>query len=281
MNKQTMNTQSMKYDIRLIELNEFDFDNLIFSDVVEKKISNDKTYKQSKVYYKHDEETYGPVIFPLSKKLSFGVQPNNVDKDGNLMVQDGVPMTTPTAYKAPLVMVNKEPRPEDQEEVDFLDGLKQHIQDWAVEHKKDLGRAKKSDDTVRDMVSEVMYRKEDDDEASPILYCELMYYKQNQKMNTIFYGPGDKQVDPRKYNSTCLIEPNIRFDCLNITPKAISIKLRMYDAVVEPLRKGGPMKRLAKKNEAELEDDENDDDTVHTDLVVDEVEEKSDDGFFD
>ena len=38
-----MTTSTMKYDIRLIELNEFDFDNLIFSDVVEKKVSNDKT----------------------------------------------------------------------------------------------------------------------------------------------------------------------------------------------------------------------------------------------
>jgi len=54
----------------------------------------------------------------------------------------------------------------------------------------------------------------------------------------------------------------------------------MYDAVVEPLRKGGPMKRLAKKNEAELE---NDDDDEQCDETMDAVseEKQSDDGFFD
>lgn len=280
--------QGLKYEIRLIDLDNFDFENLVFSPVQETQTKMG-TQKKIRVYYKHDEESCGPVIFPLREKLSFGVQPNNIDRDGNIIVENGVPKEEPSAYKAPLVLLSKEPKPEEQEEVDFFDGLKETIQKHVVQHREELGVEDDIPDNVLEFNVKNCYYKNKKKDKSPILYSELIYYKTEDKMATKFYGPGDKEEDPRDYKKLFLIEPNIRFEFITIRDGKYTPKFKIYDATVKPLGGGdtnAPPKRLAKKNdmdeltEEEKQTLENQQDELEEKEIVQEVD-GSDDGFFD
>lgn len=249
------NNSNLTYDLRLVEIKDFDFSRLRFSEPQERK-NPACTYKSVRMTYQYDDTTYGPPIVPLRKKLCWGVQANNIDKDGNQVMENGIPVEL-SGYKAPILMTSKEPQPEELEEVEFFDALHATIQDWAVKNKGEFLKKKKSDETVMDMVSSLLYRK--DEESSPLLYAELIYYKDKKKMDTKFYGPGDKLISPQECTKSFLMESNIKFDTINITSKAIKLKIRIYDATIEPLSRGGIQKRLARKNVLPVEDDQEED----------------------
>jgi hypothetical protein len=273
--RMSANTTNLSYDLRLIEIKDFDFSRLRFSEPQDRK-NPAGSFKSVRMTYQYDEKTYGPPIVPLRKKLCWGVQPNNVDKDGNQIVENGVPVDL-SGYKAPILMTSKEPQKEELEEVEFFDALHATIQDWAVKNKGEYLKKKKSDETIMDMVSPLLYRK--DDESSPRLYAELIYYKDKKKMDTKFYGPGDKLISPQECGRSFLIEPNIKFDTINITSKAIKLKVRIYDATIEPLNRGGMQKRLARKNEVNVDEQEYENDNTETVEEVEEVEDKDSTGF--
>ena len=257
--KSTLNmSNSLNQDTQLIPLKDFKYENLVFSTPIDKQ-SPGGPYKQVKLSYKYDEKTIGPPIVPLSKKLCFGIQGNNITQTGEID-----PEKTLSEYRCPLIMCRLEqPDPEGEEEINFFDGLQEEIARWAVENKASIGKSKKKDATLEDMVSPLMYRKKDEqgeyvDNRSPIMYATLIWYKKNNNMVTRFYGPGDKEVDPRLYTNRFLIEPNVIFDKISISNKSIKLKCQIYDATVSSLSK--PMKRLAKKNEDSPNDNDEDND---------------------
>jgi len=247
----TTDLSKLKRDIQLIDVDAFDFSRLVYSDPMDKQ-SPAGPYKSVRLSYMYDDQTIGPPIVALSKKLSFGVQADNVDKDGNIIQDNAGNPKELSGYKVPIVMTKKEPEPAELEEVEFFDALHSEIIRWAVENKQEIGKGKKKDATIEDNVSVLLYRRTSpdgslDDTASPIMYTDMIYYKNDKKMETRFYGPGDKEVNPLLFSKKFLIEPNIKFDLINITNKTIKLKLRVYDATVEPITRA-PVKRLAKKN---------------------------------
>jgi len=261
----TKDISKLKRDIQLIEIENFDFGRIVYSDPIDKQ-SPAGPYKSVRLSYMYDDQTIGPPIVSLGKKLAFGVQATNVDREGSVMLDNAGNPKELSGYKVPIVMTKKEPEKTELEEVEFFDALHSEIIRWAVENKQAIGKGKKKDATIEDNVSVLLYRRTApdgslDDSASPIMYTDMIYYKNDKKMETRFYGPGDKEVNPLLFSKKFLLEPNIKFDLINITNKTIKLKLRIYDATVEPITRA-PVKRLAKKNtiSEEVEELQEDDD---------------------
>src|SRR3970282_450561 len=76
----------LQKDIRTIPIDEWDWDRIGCSEPVKSALPDGSvSYGRVWINYKYDEKTIGPAIIELGKKYSFGVQPNNVDKDGKTL----------------------------------------------------------------------------------------------------------------------------------------------------------------------------------------------------
>lgn len=251
----------LKRDVRLIPIDEFDWTRLVYGDVQTKNIPGATgTYKHVNVQYMYDDEHIGPAIVGLGKHYCFGVQADNTDNEGNVMLDDNGNPRPLKGYKVPIVMTSQKPdKPEPEEweaeEVDFFDAWRQELTRYAIENKKEIGKGNKSDALLEDLISPILYRKGEKDGnieegISPKLYANLIYYANKKEVGTSFYGPGDREMKISELKNHFHIHANIRFDNITVTSKAVSLKVRLYDATVEPIVKA-PKKRLASTNTME------------------------------
>ena len=243
---------------------EFDFSTLVYAEPQKNEIpGGGGYYRRVRLSQIYPDGKIGQPMIQLAKRYSFGVQPNNLDKDGNVIQIDdghgGKCGKKLTGYKVPIVMTSKEPTEEEEDEVDFFDSLRAEIQRWAVENKKAIGKGSKSDVYVEELVSEILFRKKDKkteeviEGVSPKLYVNLLYYHNKKEVQTEFWGPGDEKIDPLTQTNHFFIWPTIRLDSIYIGGRAISLQLRLYDATVEPISRG-PRKRLAPPSALTLEE---------------------------
>jgi len=264
----TKPVEQLKRDIRATPIQEWDWDRLIFSTPKKGEFPDGSgAFRRVYLSYRYDEDTMGPAIVSLSEKFCFGVQPDNLDKDGNVLKDKNTDLPKPLrGYKVPLVMTGQtKDEPENitdtqRAEVEFFDTFREVVLKWAFDNKKEIGKAnKKTIGEVDAIVSKILYRKYDEDgnvveTSSPMLYTNLIYYSNKKQIDTAFYGPGDKQVDPLSMTSPFNITANIRFDSVFVG-KEISLQHRVYDGVVVP-RSTTQKKRLAPKNTVEATEEQ-------------------------
>jgi hypothetical protein len=258
--KATKNTELEK-DLRIIPIDEWDWDRLIYSEPQVSDIPDGSgKYRRIWINYKYDEKSVGPAIISLEKKYSYGVQPDNIDKDGKIRKDQQGNEISLHGYRVPIVMTNQgkdrpNPTKTEQAEIDILDGWVSELKRYAIENKKAIGKGAKSDPIIEGMISDnILYRKKDDEgmimdpSKSPTLYTNLKYFTKSKTVGTDFYGPGDKKIDALSMTSHFHIYPNIQFTSIFIGAKSISLQHHLYDATVEPVARA-PQKRLARKNE--------------------------------
>lgn len=250
----------LKKDIRLIPREEFDWSRLVYSEPKKTEIPDGSgNYRRVYLNYMYDDNTIGPVIVEFGRKYCFGVQPDNVDKDGKVIKDEHGKDKSLKGYQVPIVMANvskENPTPSETEqaEIDFLDEFRNEVIRYSVENKKAIGKGGKTDVQIEALVSELLYRKKNDEgevvsDVSPKLYGKLIYFTKSKEVGTKFYGPGDKPVNPLSLKGHFFMYPTIRFDSLYISSK-ISLQHRIYDATVEPTERA-PTKRLARPNTME------------------------------
>jgi len=259
---------ALEKDEQLISIEDFDFSRLRYSDPQKSEIPGGTGfYRRVKVNYLYPDGKIGPPLVQLEKKYCFGVKPDNIDKNGEVMVDKESKLPRPLkGYQASIPMYNKEASDREKMEIEFFDNLKIELKRWAVENKTQIGKKAKKDETIEDSVKDIMYRKQDADgeyvkDYVPVLYSPLIYFYKNKDCQTVFYGPGDKTIDPRTMTSGFHIVPTIRLDSITITEK-INLKPQLFDGTVE-VRDQKPKKRFAPKNEG-VETEGNDDDEVET-----------------
>lgn len=254
-------------------VDEWDWDRLIFSDPVKEEFGGGAgSGYRTKIYYKYDDETMGPAIVSLDKHYCFGVQQDNLDKDGNIRIdkETGQPAKL-KGYRMPLVMTSQsknspnEITEEEQKELDFFDNWKEEMLRYCVENKAKIGKKNKTDAIIGEFIKKLLFRKgensgEPEEGVSPKLYTNLIYYRNKKEIGTTFYGPGEKEVDPlsKQMQGHSHIYANIVFESLYVGAKSISLQHKVYDCTVIPVKKT-PRKRLARPNLAVEEDDDGDD----------------------
>ena len=254
-------TEKLERDVQVVPIKGFDFSRIMYSEaeVVEIPGGQGKA-KRVKINYNYGDGKYGPLNVQPGRKYCFGVQANNIDKDGKILVDDNTKLPKPlTGYKCPLVMSSKEPTEDELESIEFFDNLKLEFQRYAVENKEALGKKSKSDEAVADQVSEVLFRKKENDQIvegiAPKLYPSLIYFHKNKDMQTVFYNTRDEQVDPLSMTGAFYMEPTIKVESLWIAAKSINPQIKVYDATVEDIQKG-PRKRLAPASKVKSPDPE-------------------------
>ena len=263
--KSTKNTPTaidyskLERDTRLIPLEEWDWTRVVYSEPQRNEIPDGSGhYRRVRIQYMYDDKTIGPAIVELGKHYCYGVQADNLDKDGKVMVDKSTGKEKALrGYRVPIVMTSQNkntPNPEDweQREVDFFDDWRAEVIRYATENKKAIGKGAKKDDAFDSMVGEILYRRKDEDGnitegVAPKLYGNLIYYSNKREVGTTFYGPGDKEVNPLHMTGHFHIYPTIRFDSIFVGGKSISLQHRVYDATVEPISRA-PKKRLARPN---------------------------------
>lgn len=250
---------NLKKDVRVTSIDNWEWERLIYSEPKKADISDGSGhYTRVRIQYMYDDKTIGPAIIGLGKKYCFGVQPNNIDKDHKVIKDKNTKKPKPlTGYQVPIVMTNQnKDKPdmtkEEENEVAFFDMVREEISRYAVENKKALGLSKKTDAAIEGSVCNILWKKTDDEgnslaETSPKLYTKLMYYPKKKEVGTIFYGPGDKPIDPLSQSNHFYIYPNIVFESLYIGGGKVALQHKIYDATIEPIYRL-PQKRLARTN---------------------------------
>ena len=255
----TIDVNKLEKDVRLIPIDKWDWSRLVYSEPQKYDIPDGSGhYRRIRIQYMYDEKTIGPAIVGLGKHYCFGVQPDNVDKDGKILKDKDTGKDKPLrGYKVPIVLTsqnknNPAPTPEEQREVDFFEDWRSELLRYVTENKAKIGKGAKTDVQLEGMVSELLYYKKDAEGnmvegVSPKLYANLIYNAKSREVGTNFYGPGDKNLDPLKTTGHFYMFPTVRFDGIFVGGKAISLQHHVYDATVEPLSTA-PKKRLARTN---------------------------------
>jgi hypothetical protein len=266
----------LKKDIRAVPVKDWDWSRVIYSNPVKQDIpGGGGHYRRVRIQYLYDDETIGPAIVEFGRHYCYGVQPDNLDKDGKVVTdpETGKPKAL-HGYKVPIVMTSQSKTnpnaitPEEQAECDFLDAMRAEVIRYLKENKALIGKGAKSNEFFDDSFGKVLYRKENEEDGTfvegvaPKLYTNLIYYPKNKEVGTTFYGPGDKPINPLTMTNHFYIYPNIRFDCIYIAGK-MSLQHKIYDASVEPIS-NVPKKRLARPNTMESQEVHEYDDTGET-----------------
>jgi hypothetical protein len=259
--KPEVDISKLKKDTRLIPIAEWDWDRIVYSEPQKGETPDGSgTFRRVKIQYRYDDQTIGPAIVELQKHYCFGVQPDNLDKDGKVVVDKETGQNKKLGgYKIPIVMSNQtktnpEVTDEEQVEIDFFDQWSEELKRYAVENKAKIGKAGKTDQQIEALIRDsLLYRKSDDQgvidqTVAPKLYANLIYYKNNKEIGTPFYGPGDKELNPLKLTGHFYVYATMRFDNLFFGGKNISVQYRVYDATVEPITRT-PRVRLARANQ--------------------------------
>jgi hypothetical protein len=259
----------LKQDTRLISIAEWDWDRVIIGPPVKQDAPDGTAFRRGYIKYLYDEHTYGPAIVELGKHWCYGVQPNNVDPVKNTPIVDKNGVEKPlTDYRVPICLTNtskddkkSEPTPEEQREIEFFEEWTNKLTQYALDNKAKMGKGNKSDDQITALISPTYYHVNTEGvEVPPKFYTSLIYYSKDKKVGTVFYGPGDKRINPITMTKGFNIYATIRFDNIYIGQK-ISLKHKVYDATVEPTAVA-PTKRLARPNtmpaDAEVSSGEND-----------------------
>lgn len=171
---------------------------------------------------------------------------------------------------------------EEQATSDFNDGLCEAVANYMIENKSELPVMFQHmpDQAIRKMVRPLFNhpnKKPDEDAPPPAkgkkrpppevdtskpkrAYLPLIFWKKSGSFSTRIFGPGDKKVDPLKYEGVYgMIEPSIRLNWAFYGDKAVSLNVEMTEANFVPTKRKEPTRRLGSNDapeEADIDEDE-------------------------
>ena len=262
----------------VISINDFDANELVFSDEVDDKKMGIGYGDLPPLTQREDgkrllqtdylEVTTGWIdcygLFPTYK----------LNKQGNRYVKtDEI-----NGYQVICPLTSQEtvhnPTEEEQTTINFFESFENKLFEYICENKENLPknymylpddeiksilypmvtRSKKEVETTDKKSGKTIKIKVPDPDKPLHLYLPVQYYQKNDKIFTNFRGPGDRLVDAKKYQKVRgQIEMNIRFEYVYFSDK-ISIKMRLVEANYRP-QTPTTFKRRLGPNTAPIEED--------------------------
>ncbi len=193
----------------------------------------------------HDDGSCGDLIIPTTKVYSYGVQEN---KDQSSDKVNG--------YTLPLCLWNKNgPTKEEKAFSDLFDSIAEHCKKHLVEVREDFGNAELE---IRDLKKfNPLYWKKDPkgkvmEGTGPTLYAKLISTKKDAKTDikeakndkthkivTLFSNEEGEDIDPfTLLEKRCYTQAAIKFESIYISGPKISLQVKVYNAVVDPIESG-------------------------------------------
>lgn len=220
---------------------------MIFSEPVKGNIPNSPIeFKRIMISTRNEDGTVGELIVPTERLFSFGVSENTSPESSKV-----------TGYTMALCLYNRN-GPTDEERA-WVENHKR-IVDVCIDHLLDVRdeidqfELKKSDLTKIKGGLDPLYLKrvkEKDENGKIVLKVEnennLMLYAKlirgKGKILSMFFNENDEPVDPMEYmGKYCYAKCAIKYESIFVGAKSISLQVKIYEAVVEPIGTG--MKRL-------------------------------------
>jgi len=288
-NENTKLTPSLGYDPKT---------RMIFSEPVHGDIPDSKPkieFRRINISTKNEDGTVGELIIPTARLYSFGVSENTSQETGKV-----------TGYTFPLCMWNRDGASKEEKSwTDTFEKIVENCVDYLVDNKEEIDRfeLERSDLTKSKGGLNPLYWKKEKwkDEKTgktslrvvpgkgPTLYAKLIFSKKNDKFLTQFFDINDNPVEARSLmGKHCYASGAIKFESIFIGAR-ISLQIKLYEAVVEPIKMGMPrlMARpkaksmvltanAERKTAASVMTEENDSDS-DTGSLVDSNEEKTED----
>jgi hypothetical protein len=234
------NNKISKTDTQLTDATNYNSSNLIFNPPINEQVPcSPLCAKVINILVKNPNNTIGDLIIPTESCFSFGVSiSKNLDGKEN-------------GYQLPICLYNKDGASKAEEEWvktvnNFVDDCKKHL----IKNRKELG---KHDLEMADLkkLSPFYYKKDQttgEKIGSPMLYSRLIYSKKNNKILTRFTDDNFDTIDPISLlGKYCTVRASIKFESIYIGSK-ISIRYKVYDAIVKINNMGGIPQLLTKNN---------------------------------
>lgn len=230
---------------KLSSTQNFDVNNIIFSDPIETKIPGTKlSYKRINISVQYDDGSIGDLIIPTSKVYSYGVQENKDQITGKI-----------NGYTLPMCLWNKNgPSTEEKQFTDVINDITEHCKQHLINIKESIGNY---DLEMRDLkkFNPIYYKKDDKGKimegVSPTLYGKLISSKKDSKNNeensttsntkiiTLFSNEEGEDIDPFSLlHKRCYVQAAIKFESIYMSGIKYSPQVKVYQAVVEPVETG-------------------------------------------
>jgi len=271
---------------------------MIFSDPVHGDIPDSKPkieFRRINISTRNEDGTVGELVIPTDRLYSFGVSENTSQETGKV-----------TGYTFPLCLWNRDGASKSEKQwTDTFEKIVENCIDYLVDNREEIDRfeLERGDLTKSKGGLNPLYWKKEKwkDENSgktilrvvpgrgPTLYAKLIFSKKNDKFLTQFFDTSDNPIEARSLmGKHCYASGAIKFESIFIGAR-ISLQIKLYEAVVEPVKMGMP-RLLARpkarsmvlsanadlKTAASVMNDENESDS-DTGSLVDSSEEKSED----
>lgn len=235
-------------DNQLIDVGNYDVENMIFSDAVVGTVPNSAlTFKRVNISTRNPDGSVGDLILPTERLFSFGVQEN---KDFNNPEKVN-------GYVLPLSLWGREgATPSQKVFTDLFDKIVEHTKDWIIDN-KDVLEQYDLEKTALKKFNPLYWKREKGkivEGTGPTLYPKLISSKKHakkgenkepqEKILSMFYTPSGVPIEPLTLlGRYCNVRAGIKIESIFIGSK-ITLQVKVYEAEVEPIEQA--MKPLMK-----------------------------------
>jgi len=230
--------------------NSFNVDNIVFSEPVTGNIPSNGpsiNFKRININVKNQDGSIGELILPTGRLFSFGVSENKSPDTGKV-----------NGWTLPLCLHNKNGPTKDEEEwVKCFNEIVDRVSEHVVDNREEIDKFELEKSDLRNF-NPLYYKKEKHTDSKgktalrvvpgtgPTLYTKLIYSKKNDSFVTKMYDSDDTQIDPLDMiGKYCYCQGAVKVESIFIGNK-ISLQVKLYEAVVEPISNGSTGRLLAR-----------------------------------
>lgn len=226
--------------VKLSAVENFNVDNIIFSDCMDMKIPGSKMgYKRMNISVQHEDGSCGDLIISTTKVYSYGVQKS---KDQGTDKVNG--------YTLPLCLWNKNGASKEEKEfTDLFNNIAEHCKKHLVNVRKEIKNPKLELSDLKKF--NPLYWKLDADGnivegSGPTLYAKLISTKKNKeeksdtiKVVTYFSNEDGEEIEPFSLlEKRSYVTAAIKFESIYISGPKMSLQVKVYNAVADPIESG-------------------------------------------
>jgi len=243
-----MSTESTQ----LTAANGYDTSRMVFSEPIEGNIPGNGpsiSFKRINISTRNPDGSVGELIIPTERLFSFGVS-ENISMDSGKV----------NGYTMPLCMWNRD-GPTDAEKAwtDTFDNIIEACTQHLLDNKDAIDKFDLDRSDLKKL-NPMYWKREKHTEGGkttlrivpgtgPTLYSKLIFSKKNDKFLTQFFSNNDEKLEPLDLiGKYCYANAAVKIESIFIGNK-ISMQLKLYEAVVEPMQAG--MKRLLSRPKAQ------------------------------
>ena len=237
---------------QLTVANGYDTSRMIFSEPIEGNIPGNGpsiSFKRINISTKNPDGSVGELIIPTERLFSFGVSENTSMDSGKV-----------NGYTMPLCMWNRDgPTSAEKAWTDTFDSIIEKCVDHLLENKEAIDKFDLDRSDLKKL-NPMYWKREKHTEGGkttlrivpgtgPTLYSKLIFSKKSDKFLTQFFSSNDEKLEPLDLiGKYCYANAAVKIESIFVGNK-ISLQLKLYEAVVEPMQAG--MKRLLSRPKAQ------------------------------